>query len=160
MVFAMNLQQGITHKGLNLLLKLEPNIPKDLRATGRRMTRTRQAVLALLQRTRQPVSANEIFDQLQEEKVAIDLVTVYRTMHVLKELGLVLQLDLHQEGLSRYELKEGREHHHHIRCQICGLIVDLLLCPLKKVTKLIEQQTQFIVDDHTLEFTGLCPQCQ
>lgn len=142
------------------MLKLEPNIKKDLRATGRRMTRTRQAVLALLQRTRQPVSATEIFEQLHQEKVAIDLVTVYRTVHVLKELGLVLQLDLHQEGLSRYELKEGREHHHHIRCQICGQIVDLLLCPLKKVTKLIEQQTQFIVDDHTLEFTGLCPQCQ
>jgi Fe2+ or Zn2+ uptake regulation protein len=38
--------------------------------------------------------------------------------------------------------------------------VDLLLCPLKKVTKLIEQQTQFTIDDHTLEFTGLCPECQ
>jgi len=124
------------------------------------MTRTRQAVLALLQRTRQPVSVTEIFEQLQQEKVAIDLVTVYRTVHVLKELGLLVQLDLHQEGLSRYELKEGRKHHHHIRCQICGQIVDLLLCPLKKVTKLIEQQTQFIVDDHTLEFAGLCPECQ
>jgi len=124
------------------------------------MTRTRQAVLALLQGTRQPVSVTEIFDRLHQEKVAIDLVTVYRTVHVLKELGLVVQLDLHQEGLSRYELKEGRKHHHHIRCQICGQIVDLLLCPLKKVTKLIEQQTQFIVDDHTLEFTGLCPDCQ
>ena len=124
------------------------------------MTRTRQAVLGLLQRTRQPISAPEIFEQLQQEKVAIDLVTVYRTVHVLKELGLVLQLDLHQEGSARYELKEGREHHHHIRCQICGQIEDLLLCPLKKVTKLIEQRTQFIVDDHTLEFTGLCPQCQ
>jgi len=124
------------------------------------MTRTRQAVLALLQRTRQPVSVTEIFEQLQQENVAIDLVTVYRTVHVLKELGLLVQLELHQEGLSRYELKEGRKHHHHIRCQICGQIVDLLLCPLKKVTKLIEQQTQFIVDDHTLEFTGLCPECQ
>lgn len=124
------------------------------------MTRTRQAVLALLQRTRQPISATEIFDQLQREKVAIDLVTVYRTVHVLKELGLVVQIELHQEGLSRYELKEGRKHHHHIRCQICNQIVDLLLCPLQKVTKLIEQQTQFIVDDHTLEFTGLCPECQ
>jgi Fur family ferric uptake transcriptional regulator len=139
---------------------LEPTIKKGLQATGRRMTRTRQAVLALLQRTRQPVSVTEIFEQLQQEKVAIDLVTVYRTVHVLKELGLLVQLDLHQEGLSRYELKEGRKHHHHIRCQICGQIVDLLLCPLKKVTKLIEQQTQFIVDDHTLEFTGLCPECQ
>ncbi|MCW5785181.1 MAG: transcriptional repressor [Nitrospirales bacterium] len=124
------------------------------------MTRTRQAVLGLLQRTRQPISATEIFEQLHQENVAIDLVTVYRTVHVLKELGLVLQLDLHQEGSAIYELKEGREHHHHIRCQICGQIEDLLLCPLKKVTKLIEQRTQFIVDDHTLEFTGLCPQCQ
>ncbi len=139
---------------------LELTIKKGLRATGRRMTRTRQAVLALLERTRQPLSATEIFDQLHQEKVSIDLVTVYRTLHVLKDLGLIVQLDLHQEGLSRYELKEGRKHHHHIRCQICGHIVDLLLCPLKKVTKLIEQQTQFTVDDHTLEFTGLCPECQ
>ena len=139
---------------------LEPTIKKGLRATGRRMTRTRQAVLALLERTRQPLSATEIFDQLHQEKVSIDLVTVYRTLHVLKDLGLVVQVDLHQEGLLRYELKEGREHHHHIRCQVCGHIVDLLLCPLKKVTKLIERQTLFIVDEHTLEFTGLCPECQ
>ena len=138
---------------------LELTIKKGLKATGRRMTRTRQAVLDLLERTRQPLSANKIFDQLRQENVSIDLVTVYRTLHVLKELGLVVQLDFHQEGLSRYELKEGRKHHHHIRCQTCGHIVDLL-CPLKKVTKLIEKQTQFTVDDHSLEFTGLCPECQ
>ena len=100
------------------------------------------------------------FLQLQKEQVAIDLVTVYRTVNVLKELGLVVQLDLHQEGQSRYELKEGRKHHHHIRCQICGKIVDLLLCPLKKLTKLIEEKTQFVVEDHTLEFSGFCPKCQ
>lgn len=124
------------------------------------MTRTRKAVLALLERTHEPLSASEIFAKLQQDQVAIDLVTVYRTVNVLKELGLVLQVDLFQEGQFRYELKEGRKHHHHIRCQICGKIVDLLLCPLKKLTKLIEEQTQFVVDDHTLEFTGFCPQCQ
>ena len=135
-------------------------IKNGFRETGRRMTKTRQAVLGLLERTRQPLSASEICDQLHEENVSIDLVTVYRTLNVLKELGLVVQLDLHQEGQSRYEMKEGRQHHHHIRCQVCGRIVDLLLCPLKKITKLIEQRTQFIVDDHTLEFTGFCPKCQ
>lgn len=133
---------------------------KGLKATGRRVTRTRQAVLSLLERTAQPLSATEIFEKLQEENVAIDLVTVYRTVHVLKELGFVAQIELHQEGQARYEIKEGREHHHHIQCQMCGAIVDLLLCPLKKITKLIESQTNFIVDDHTLEFTGLCPRCQ
>jgi len=139
---------------------LEPTIGKGLRATGRRMTRTRKAVLGLLEHTHQPLSASEIYSQLQENHVAIDLVTVYRTVNVLKELGLVVQLDLHQEGQSRYELKEGRKHHHHIQCRMCGKIVDLLLCPLKKLTKLIEERTQFIVDDHTLEFAGFCPKCQ
>jgi len=135
-------------------------LKKELKATGRRVTRTRQAVLALFERTAKPLSAMEIFSQLQKEHVAIDLVTVYRTVHVLKELGLVAQVELHHEGQARYELKQGREHHHHIRCQLCGEIVDLVLCPLKKITKLIERQTKFIVDDHTLEFTGLCPRCQ
>lgn len=139
---------------------LEPAIGKGLRAAGRRMTRTRKAVLGLLEYTHQPLSASEIYSQLQENHVSIDLVTVYRTVNVLKELGLVVQLDLHQEGQSRYELKEGRQHHHHIQCRMCGKIVDLLLCPLKKLTKLIEERTQFIVDDHTLEFAGFCPKCQ
>jgi len=139
---------------------LEKTTSQGLRATGRRMTRTRKAVLSLLEGTQQPLSASEIFLQLQKEQVAIDLVTVYRTVNVLKELGLVVQLDLHQEGQSRYELKEGRKHHHHIRCQLCGKIVDLLLCPLKKLTKLIEERTQFVVEDHTLEFSGFCPKCQ
>ncbi len=139
---------------------LEKIISQGLKATGRRMTRTRKAVLSLLERTHEPLSASEIFAQLQEDQVAIDLVTVYRTVNVLKDLGLVAQLDLHHEGQSRYELKEGRKHHHHIRCQVCGKIVDLLLCPLKKLTKLIEERTKFVVGDHTLEFTGFCPQCQ
>ncbi len=139
---------------------LETTISKGLKATGRRMTRTRKAVLSLLERTHEPLSASEIFAQLQEDQVVIDLVTVYRTVNVLKDLGLVAQLDLHHEGQSRYELKEGRKHHHHIRCQVCGKIVDLLLCPLKKITKLIEERTKFVVGDHTLEFTGFCPQCQ
>ena len=112
---------------------LEKTTSQGLRATGRRMTRTRKAVLSLLEGTQQPLSASEIFLRLQKEQVAIDLVTVYRTVNVLKELGLVVQLDLHKEGQSRYEIKEGRKHHHHIRCQMCGKIVDLLLCPLKKI---------------------------
>ena len=64
---------------------LELTISKGLRATGRRMTRTRKAVLALLERTHQPLSVSEIFAQLQKDHVAIDLVTVYRTVNVLKE---------------------------------------------------------------------------
>jgi Fe2+ or Zn2+ uptake regulation protein len=60
----------------------------------------------------------------------------------------------------RYEVRHGREHHHHIQCRGCGQIVDLMLCPLKKLTELVERQTKFSVDSHALEFFGWCPQCR
>ena len=133
---------------------------EGLKATGRRLTRTRRAVLSVLERAKYPLTASELFDRLQKAKISIDVVTVYRTLSVLKELELVSQLELHQEGQFRYEIREGREHHHHIRCRTCGKIADLLLCPLKKLQALIEKETQFIVNEHSLEFSGLCPKCQ
>ena len=139
---------------------MKANLKDEIRAAGKRMTRTRQAVLSVLEGARYPLSPTELYAQLQERNVAIDLVTVYRNLATLKELGLVTQLELHQEGQFRYEIKEGREHHHHIRCKSCGRIVDLLLCPLKKLTALIEQETRFVVGDHSLEFSGWCPKCQ
>ena len=124
------------------------------------MTRTRRAVLSVLESTRYPLSPSELYDRLQKQKVAIDLATVYRNLDTLKNLGLVRQLKLHQDGRFRYEMREGRDHHHHIRCKNCGRIVDILLCPLKKITAMIEQKTQFVVDDHSLEFSGWCPRCR
>lgn len=124
------------------------------------MTRTRQAVLSVLESTKYPLSPTELYNQLKKQNVAIDPVTVYRNLDALKKLGLVTQLKLHQEGQFRYELREGREHHHHIRCKSCGRVVDLLLCPLKKLTAMIEQKTRFVVGDHSLEFSGWCPKCQ
>ncbi|GJL65493.1 MAG: transcriptional repressor [Nitrospirales bacterium] len=135
-------------------------INEDLRAAGHRLTRTRRAVLEVLERTKYPLSASELYERLTKNKVAIDLVTVYRTLSVLRELGVVAQIELHKEGQARFEIRHGREHHHHIRCQTCGKIADLLLCPLKKLTAFIEKETQFVVNEHTLEFSGLCPKCQ
>ena len=123
-----------------MVLLNKSQIVDGLKATGRRLTRTRRAVLGVLERTNMPLSATELFAQLQQDGVSIDLVTVYRTLTVLRDLGFVSQLELHKEGQFRYEIKEGREHHHHIRCQVCGSIADLLLCPLKKLTALIEKE--------------------
>ncbi len=132
----------------------------EIRAAGRRMTRTRRAVLAVLEATRYPLSPAELYARLKKKNIAIDPVTVYRNLTALKELGLIAQLELHHEGRFRYEIKEGRDHHHHIRCNGCGRIVDLLLCPLKKLTAMIEQETRFVVGDHSLEWSGWCPKCQ
>jgi len=70
----------------------------ELKAAGKRMTRTRKAVLSVLEASKLPLSASELFGRLKKDNIAIDLVTVYRNLTALKELGLVTQLELHQEG--------------------------------------------------------------
>ena len=136
------------------------SVKDEIRAAGKRMTRTRLAVLSVLESTKYPLSPAELYARLKRRKIAIDPVTIYRNLNALKSIGLVRQLKLHQEEQFRYEMKEGREHHHHIRCRNCGRIEDLLLCPLKKLTAMIERETRYVVGDHSLEFSGWCPQCQ
>ncbi|WP_447973242.1 Fur family transcriptional regulator [Nitrospira sp. Kam-Ns4a] len=130
-----------------------------LRATGRRLTRTRKAILAVLEQAQYPLSAADVHRRLTEQREPADLVTVYRTLAVLKELGLVFRVEF-QEGQFRYEIRQGREHHHHIRCRGCGRIADLALCPLRKLSALVERLTRFRVDGHALEFFGWCPKCR
>lgn len=139
---------------------MSTSIKDEIRAAGKRMTRTRIAVLSVLESTKYPLSPAELYARLRRQNVAIDPVTVYRNLSALKSIGLVRRIKLHQEEQFRYEMKEGREHHHHIRCKSCGKIEDLLLCPLKKLTSMIQRETRFLVGDHSLEFSGWCPKCQ
>ncbi len=139
---------------------MKTSVKDEIRASGRRMTRTRKALLDVLESTKYPLSPAELYARLKRRKVAIDPVTIYRNLNALRSIGLVSQLRLHQEEQFRYEMKEGREHHHHIRCKSCGRIEDLLVCPLKKLTAMIERETRYVVGEHSLEFSGWCPGCQ
>jgi Fe2+ or Zn2+ uptake regulation protein len=138
---------------------MEHSIFESLKAGGKKLTRPRKAILGILEQSRLPITAAEIHERLKKARAPADLVTVYRNVAMLKDLGLVNPVGLH-EGQMRYEVGHGREHHHHIQCRGCGQIVDLMLCPLKKLTELVERQTKFAVDSHALEFFGWCPQCR
>lgn len=135
------------------------SILESLKAGGKKLTKPRKALLEILESSPLPITAAEVHARLRKGRHVADLVTVYRNLTMLQELGLVNPVGLH-EGQMRYEVRHGREHHHHIQCRGCGLIVDLLLCPLKKLTDLVERQTKFSVEGHALEFFGWCPQCR
>ena len=135
------------------------SILESLKAGGKKLTKPRKALLEILESSPLPITAAEVHARLRKKRHVIDLVTVYRNLTMLQELDLVNPVGLH-EGQMRYEVRHGREHHHHIQCRGCGLIVDLLLCPLKKLTDLVERQTKFAVEGHALEFFGWCPQCR
>jgi Fe2+ or Zn2+ uptake regulation protein len=130
-----------------------------LRAKGYRVTRPRQAIVEHLRRVGGPQSAGEIKAGLRARRVRVDLVTIYRTMGVLKRLGLVTPMSL-REGETSYELVEHGRHHHHVVCRQCGDMSHLETCPLERVRASVERSTGFRIDEHALEFFGLCARCR
>lgn len=131
----------------------------QFKANGHRLTRPRQAILEHLERVNVPQSAAEIRAALKARRVLVDLVTVYRTVDVLKRLGLVKPVAL-REGETSYEFVAAGRHHHHVVCRECGEISHIEACPLEKVKALMERTTGFRIDDHAMEFFGMCPQCR
>jgi Fur family ferric uptake transcriptional regulator len=133
------------------------NIQKILQENGLKATKSRVALIALLEKVDQPVDAHHIFHQLKDTKIAVDLATVYRILEKFLSLGIVKQIDF-REGKLRYEL--AGDHHHHLVCQDCGDIKPFHGKCLGEVEKVIEQHYKFRVTEHILEFFGKCQKCQ
>lgn len=93
--------------------------------------------------------------------------TVYRTLGLLLRSGFLNKIDI-GDGQSRYEFKSGEkdEHHHHLICRNCGKIIDYSdfldeeLDLIRKTEKNLARKYNFIVQDHYIEFYGLCKYCQ
>ena len=125
-----------------------------------RMTRQRKLILRELQRQRTHPTADELHHAIRKRLPKISLATVYRNVKTLCELGLLKRVDV--PGFqTRYDA--FLEPHHHIRCVECGRVDDLECCPVCTVARAAErvaQGTDYEILDHTLEFTGICPNCR
>ncbi len=128
-------------------MRLETVVGK-MRGRGYKATPQRIGVLRALA-AEQHQSLEEIRGRCPE----VGLVTVYRTLDLLSELGAVRRLDL-GDG-PRYELAE--DHHHHLICETCGDISEFEECPLDPSAL---RNLDFVVSSHSLELYGKCGACR
>ncbi len=135
----------------------QEEISRRLSNKGHRLTKQRLAVLKALQGTKSHPDANWIYEKVRKEIPHISLGTIYRTLGILKEAGLLLELD-YGSSLSHYDA--NTENHPHIVCTNCGRIDDLSLSLRGKLEEQASRITDFTVADHRLEFYGLCPDCR
>ena len=129
-----------------------------LRRHARKMTGPRKSLLEALHRQHHPVTIKEITAQLRED---CDLATIYRSMHLLENLGMVKRFDF-GDGVARYEMvEEGEEdHHHHLICTGCATVVEIEECFSEELEERIARGNGFKSITHRLEFFGICPECQ
>jgi Fur family ferric uptake transcriptional regulator len=126
-----------------------------------RLTPQRRHIFALfLENKEKHLSAEDVYRLLQEKDRQVGLATVYRTLDLLVELGL-LQKHHFGDGRSRYErVQSSMEHrHHHLVCLKCQGIYEVkedLLCHLERQ---IASEHKFEIVDHHLQFFGYCAKC-
>jgi len=135
----------------------QEEISRRLNIKGYRLTKQRLAVLKALQSTKSHPHANWIYEKVRKEIPHISLGTIYRTLGILKEAGLLRELD-YGSSLSRYDA--NTENHAHIVCTNCRRIDDLELPLGNELERQAKGATDFAVSDHRLEFYGLCPHCR
>lgn len=128
---------------------------QSLKDKGYRITQQRKKILEVMRS--HPLTALEIFELLEKHGEKIDLASVYRTLHLLTCMGIVAVVEI-REGKKRYELV--KDHHHHLICDNCGTIEDIVLKAEDKILQEVTTQTQFRIINHSLEFFGLCTRCQ
>src|SRR2546423_1832218 len=136
-----------------------PELTERLRRRSRKVTGPRQAILGLLRSQAHPMSIKEIFAALPQRQC--DLATVYRSMHLLEQMGMVKKFDF-GDGTARFELlEEGDDgHHHHLVCTRCTEVVEIDECAMRELEERIAAHNGFRAVTHKLEFFGICPACQ
>ncbi|MBE0425911.1 MAG: transcriptional repressor [Nitrospirae bacterium] len=145
-----------------------PWIHGKFQGCGYRLTMPRQVIMDVLSQTSEHLSAEDIYLAVHKIYPAIGLTTVYRTLEILVQMGLVFKFDF-GDGRARYELSEGPKsigHHHHLVCSGCGRIIDYTdfiddeVELLKKTEKGLSKKYNFKITNHLIQFYGLCDKCQ
>lgn len=138
-----------------------------LRGRGYRMTIPREAIIELLNWSRKHPSAEDIYLAVHRTHPTIGLTTVYRTLELLEQMGIIRKLDF-GDGRSRYEIFGGPRwrYHQHLFCMKCGRVMDYMEFVteeeklLKKVGKALSKKYKFKIKTHQLHFYGLCEKCR
>ena len=132
-----------------------------LASRGLRLTRQRRTILAVVENAKQHLDAAQILRHARKLDPAIDRVTVYRTLKLLKRHGLVDELDLmHMQGEKHFYERRPQRDHIHMACLRCGKIMEFESDLFDRLKGQIQRDCQFHIVVTRLEVGGYCNQCR
>jgi len=138
-----------------------PSLMKELAARGVRMTAQRRLLVSIIQDSPRHLDAATLLQIARKQDPDIDRATVYRTLGLLKNRGLIDELDLmHIQGEKHYyEAKTNRDHCH-MACFRCGAIMEYASSSFEKLKEEMVKQSGFQIRVVRLEVGGVCKRCQ
>lgn len=125
---------------------------------GLRSTEQRRLIIDTFFEQAEHVSVDELLEQVKARDPRIGYATVYRTLKMLVEGGIVHE---HRfgDGFTRYELTDEDAHHDHLICLVCGKITEFEEPLIEELQERIAARYGFRVEDHKHELYGTCREC-
>ena len=129
-----------------------------LRARGYRMSAPLQVVVDVVAASQRVLSPIQVFDLARQKNAKIGLVTVYRTLEKLEEIGLIQRV--HQPSGCQAFIAVNAGHQHILICERCGLVEFFSGDRLDNLMSDVAQETGYRISGHWLQLFGLCTKCQ
>ena len=131
---------------------------KALNGVGMRVTHQRALIMEIIRKGRGHLDADEIYRRAREKETRLSLSTVYRTLQMLKKLGLVEELHFDEEH-HHYEVKPSVEHHHLV-CLGCGRVIEFHYPLSRYLRKKVPEAKDFDITETEIRMTGYCAKCR
>ena len=131
---------------------------KTLNVAGKRVTNQRALIMEIIRQREGHLDAEEIYRRAREKETRLSMYTVYRTLQMLKKLGLVEELHFDEEH-HHYEVKPLAEHHHLI-CLGCGRVIEFNRPLSRYIKRNIPEAKGFDIAETEVRMSGYCSKCR
>ena len=143
---------------VSLMEDLKVSSERRLKAAGKRITSQRRLVVAILAEAPGHLDAADIYEQGRQRDPRLSLSTVYRTLSILKETGVVRELHFDDEH-HHYELDDEDEHSHLV-CLGCGRVIEVDSAAFAQAANALGAAYGFEIASAQVELSGYCAECQ
>ena len=134
------------------------NMTDELSHQGYRMTPQRLMIVSAIENSENHICAEDIYTQVVAKYPNVNVSTVYRTLDLLEQLGLVTKTEMGIGRVMYHPIEKG--HHHHLICRECGKTIDLDDSTLSPLRESLLRDYQFSAELTHLGILGLCAVCK
>ena len=130
-----------------------------LHGQGFRNTDARRKIVEVVLDADDHFTVDDLIDRIRDRGHRVSRASVYRTMALLVDGGFVESREFNR-GQLMYELMEGQDHHDHLICENCDLIVEFENDEIERLQEEEAEKHGFVLRHHSLRLYGLCSDCR
>ena len=130
-------------------------LDRHLEARNLKQTKQRRTIVEAFLGVNSHITAEELYDQIRDHGHNIGLATIYRTLTLLKEAGIVEQKQF-ADGRSVFEVDFPDHHHDHLICLDCGAVIEFENDEIERLQEKVAKAHKFRLTSHSLDLFGHC----